>query len=321
MSARFERPRITRVQRRKELNTQPLQPNTRAGGLDSGDERAPDADVPPGDHALEVAARRGIGPLSPAGQQVWHGNARPCVTCGQLVPRNADFCDYCEQELDEDTLEKMRVHAGPWFVLEHVRPFPGVSLDRVIRQIRRGLINETSIVRGPSTDFQWRFAVEAPGLCRYFGKCWNCQEHVAPADAYCRHCLSSLSFERPRGTATTAIPPSPATVAASIAPGPAGLSTTAATPPAAPIYTPRPAVSASAAASDQLRELSAALGRVERNPHDAAWEEPPRIAGIRATWIAVMLIAVVVVVLLFLVESRSDQLPPPPPGIVGLPCL
>lgn len=157
-----------------------------------------DDSMPAGGHALEVAARAGFGPLSPLAQEVWHGQGVPCVSCGQLARRDSSACDYCGQDLSEEMIQKMRQHAGPWFVLEHVRPFPGVSLERVIRQIRRGLITETSIVRGPSNDYQWRFAVETPGLCRYFGKCWCCHGIVTLSDTYCPHCLHFLSFEKPR---------------------------------------------------------------------------------------------------------------------------
>lgn len=153
-------------------------------------------DLPAGNHPLEVAARRGFGPLSPMSAQAWHGQAKPCVSCGQLVERDAAACDACGQDLREEMLEKMRQHAGPWYVLEHLRPFPGVSLERIVRQIRRGLITETSIVRGPATDYQWRFAVETPSLCRYFGRCWNCHHDVSPSDSYCPSCLTHLSFQR-----------------------------------------------------------------------------------------------------------------------------
>ncbi|MFQ5494475.1 MAG: hypothetical protein ACE5EX_03760, partial [Phycisphaerae bacterium] len=115
-------------------------------------------ELPPGNHALEVAARAGFGPLGAAGKEAWHGHARPCVSCGQLVRRNSPECDHCGQDLRAAMLNKMRAHAGPWYVLEHIRPFPGVSLERIILQIRRGLITPTSIVRGPTTDHQWRFA-------------------------------------------------------------------------------------------------------------------------------------------------------------------
>ena len=111
---------------------------------------------------LELAAQRGIGPLSEFGQSVWHGQSKPCVSCGQLVGRAATACDRCGQDLGQDMLEKMQAHAGPWYVQEHVRPFPGVSLERLIRQIRRGVLTRTTVVRGPTTFHQWRFASLSP---------------------------------------------------------------------------------------------------------------------------------------------------------------
>ena len=35
--------------------------------------------------ALERGAERGIGPLSPLSVEVWHGQAQPCVSCGELA--------------------------------------------------------------------------------------------------------------------------------------------------------------------------------------------------------------------------------------------
>ena len=84
------------------------------------DEESPQhcgADLPPGNHPLEIAARRGIGPLSPLAGEIWHGRAEPCVSCGQLVHRGASECDGCGQDLSQAMLEKMRTHAGPWYVL------------------------------------------------------------------------------------------------------------------------------------------------------------------------------------------------------------
>lgn len=286
--------------------------------------------LPPGSHALEVGARRGIGPLSPHGQEVWHGHALPCVSCGQLVPRDASECDQCAQDLTPAMLEKMRAHAGPWYVLEHIRPFPGVSLERIVRQIHRGLITETSIVRGPSTDYQWRFAVETPGLCRYFGRCWSCHEEVSPSDSYCRHCLSYLSFEKPRAT-PNASPPATAAESKDIA------LTTATLPPdqspererrvpeatgrPAPAETPLGATRLPAPAetpSDHLKDLSAVVDRTTLPMHEPIWDEPPRIGGIRATWIAAVLLAIVIVALMFLTQSRSNDAPPRQPAVPGM---
>lgn len=281
-------------------------------------------DLPPGNHPLEIAARKGIGPLSPIGGGVWHGETRPCVSCGQLVKRELHECDECGQDLSPEMIEKMRTHAGPWDILEHVRPFPGVSLDRVVRQVRRGLITETSIVRGPSTEYQWRFAVETPGLCRYFGKCWHCLQPVLPADTHCRACLSYLSFEKPRvgddgphmdrsvaGT-PAATPPTdhdkPKTVP-SFANTPAPLSSTMAT-----------RVEAVPTPSDELRQLSAAVGRADLPAHEPVWDDPPRIGGLRATWIAAGMMVIVVVVLVLVTNARSrPPVPaaPPTPGIVA----
>ncbi|HNQ23648.1 MAG TPA: zinc ribbon domain-containing protein [Phycisphaerae bacterium] len=133
--------------------------------------------------------------MSSAARQVWHGDAVPCVSCGQLVHRDDTTCESCGQDLSEQMLQRMRAHAGPWYVLEHVRPFPGVALERIVRQIRRGVLTDTSIIRGPATHHQWRFAVETPGICRFFDRCWHCHEPITAEQEYCPACLVTLDFE------------------------------------------------------------------------------------------------------------------------------
>ena len=139
-------------------------------------------------NVVELAAQQGIGPMSPLGRRVWHGEARPCASCGHLVRRTDRVCGECGQDLSDDMINKMRNHAGPWYVHEHVRPFPGVSLDRLIRQVRRGVLTRTTVVRGPTTDHQWRFAAETPALSKHLGCCWVCQAAVQPTDAVCSTC-------------------------------------------------------------------------------------------------------------------------------------
>ena len=266
--------------------------------------------MPGGDHPLEVGARIGLGPLSPLAREIWHGHARPCVSCGQLVRRKADYCDSCGQDLSEDMLEKMRAHCGPWYVLEHLRPFPGVSLERIIRQVRRGLITQTSIVRGPSTDYQWRFAVETPGLCRYFGKCWNCHEEASTADIHCRHCLADLTFEVARTPASEAPPAAPvvgepaARAAVRLASSPPDR-TAPPIPPTEPVAVASERdLSPPSTGSEALQHLSAAVNRATVPTHGPVWDDPPRLGGIRATWIAAGLIIVVIVVLMIVAQSR-----------------
>ena len=146
-------------------------------------------------NAVELGARRGIGPLSVHAKLVWHGESRPCVSCGQLVRRTASQCDQCGQVLSGEMIQRMRRHSGPWYVLEHIRPFPGVSKDRLILQIRRGVLTPTTIIRGPATHHQWRFAAETPGFSKYLGVCWACQATVCEDDTACPVCRKNLESD------------------------------------------------------------------------------------------------------------------------------
>ncbi len=235
-------------------------------------------DFPPGDHPLEIAARKGIGPLSQLGQSVWHGDTTPCVSCGQLVSRNAQMCDECEQDLSQQMIAKMKAHSGPWYVLEHVRQFPGVTLDRIVRQIRRGVVNETSIVRGPWTDHQWRFTIETPGLCLFFSRCWQCHADVAPTDTVCHACQVALIYEQQ----TT---PKPVETYVPVA----------ITPISPPI------------GNENLNALSHALtsGKISQQP--PTWNEPSRVGGISTAWIAGSLVVIALVALSVIAQARSSQ--------------
>ncbi len=251
-------------------------------------------DLPPGDHPLEVAARGGMGPLSPLGRAIWHGEAVPCVSCGQLVRRGRRECDHCGQDLSLDMLAKMRAYAGPWYVYEHVRPFPGVTFERLIRQIRRGLLTETSIVRGPATDHQWRFAGETPGLSRYFGRCWNCHGQVTLADSTCPGCRAILLADRP------------------------------ATEPATPALRPSepsslidPDVFDDDGAEPQHPEwlaLKAALEAAPSASHNPVAVAPPNPVGFRTAWIIIGITVMMMAGLLVVVSVRNRLTRAPQPA-------
>jgi hypothetical protein len=272
--------------------------------------------LPPGDHPLEVAARRGFGPLSLRATEVWHGGARPCVTCGQLVLRDGAECEYCGQDLSPEMLERMRAHAGPWYVLEHVRPFPGISLDRVIRQIYRGLITATSIVRGPATDYQWRFAVETPGLCRYFRRCWSCQVEVSLTDARCRSCSAWLMFDPPpsshaagEGAAVLTGQPAHAgaqpSASAAHQEGKAVAVGRATSMPIAPS-------NGGWGTSRQMEMLRAAARQAGAVHRDLSTDDTLRIGGVRVAWIAVVIVATIFLGLIWITQVRSSYVSPAP---------
>jgi hypothetical protein len=90
-------------------------------------------------------------------------------------------------------LKRMARHSGPWFVYDNIKPFPGVSLERIHKLVERGGLTRTSIVRGPSTYFQWRFATETPGVATQLGRCWQCQVELSTdASAECPACQAVL---------------------------------------------------------------------------------------------------------------------------------
>jgi hypothetical protein len=174
-------------------------------------------------------------------------------------------------------LTRMRDFAGPWFVLEHVRPFPGVTCERLVRQARRGVLTRMTIVRGPNTYFQWRFAGETPGLCKFLGVCWSCQSRVRVEHDRCPSCgveLGELTDDARE----------------------AGLNTSQTTAPAA-------------AAPPRLRELSNAVQKVPRTAR--LDDDVPRIGRIRASWIVVAIVIVLVSVLVTVVNLRDADLRSP----------
>lgn len=144
------------------------------------------------EHPLAVGARGGIGPLSEQGKEVWHGQSTPCASCAQLNGRVAAHCAHCGQDLGQAMLSKMAKHSGSWFVYDTARPFPGVSLERMIHLINKSALRPTSIVRGPTTYYQWRFAAETPLICKYLGRCWSCQSPVTAQRNDCPQCKVAL---------------------------------------------------------------------------------------------------------------------------------
>jgi hypothetical protein len=234
--------------------------------------------------ALETAAERGIGPLSPLVAEVWHGRSQPCVSCGELILRTDMVCSQCGQNHSLEMVTKIQAHSGPWYVHEHVRPFPGVNLDRLIRQARRGNLTPTTIVRGPTTYHQWRFAAETPGLSKYVGRCWNCQAAVTENDTYCDNC--DVHLDRPPGELADERPVPPET------------------------------------REDELKRLSMALRSSTVPPPDRSVEADEPVAAPRqartiripVNYVIAALLILAIVALLAVVRLRERSRAPSPPA-------
>ncbi|MCP4590747.1 MAG: hypothetical protein GY842_08380 [bacterium] len=226
--------------------------------------------------ALELGARRGLGPLSSRAEVAWHGDARPCVSCGQLILRTASRCDHCGQLLSGEMVHRMRVHSGPWYVLEHIRPFPGVSLERVILQIRRGVLTQTTIIRGPSTHHQWRFAAETPVISKFLGFCWACQAAVEEADSSCPVCRKDLDTDGEEGLIE-----GDETLEGK------GMS-----------------AGRTSGVSGELSNLSAAVRSGAARRLDA--DEPARVGGIPVRWVIAVLVVLVMAAVYIVAHARRD---------------
>ncbi len=276
--------------------------------------------------AVELAALRGIGPMSPLGMKVWHGESFPCVSCGQLVRRSQIRCSECGEDLSLKMIMKMQAHAGPWYVHEHVRPFPGVTLERLIRQVHRGVLTLTTIVRGPTTYHQWRFAAETPALSKHLGVCWNCQAKVTPEDTHCGVCRVNLN--QPAGLAPGMDPPdqeppldvapAPSTTPREVAAGASspvasgGGGGAAATVPTGPVGAPAVA----AAAPAPTRDTAAEMARLQEALRSSTPAPPPVKGKSFPTGIIIAAIVVATVLGLLAVvklrqRSRTTAVPPP----------
>lgn len=133
-------------------------------------------------------------PSKPGGADAdWRAGRRVCVACGEVFARSETRCPQCLQDHSPEALSRLADFAGNWFVFDPDHPVPGVKLDFLIKQARRGNLTATTIVRGPETKQQWKFAGETPGLAQHVGLCWFCGQQVQPSDPACPSC--HVSFE------------------------------------------------------------------------------------------------------------------------------
>jgi hypothetical protein len=196
-----------------------------------------------------------------------------------------------------------------------VRPFPGVTLDRLIRQVQRGVLTATTIVRGPTTYHQWRYAAETPGLSKHLELCWNCQAKVSPDDTVCSAC--KVNLDHPPGldleadAPTNTGQPPPAVATAPPPPPPPKKSSATPAPVAAPArsaastpFAPSPVARRPQYGANDIERIRAALGASPEKSLD------PPARRVPVAVIIAVIVVLAIVALFAVVQLRGHKQPP-----------
>lgn len=112
-----------------------------------------------------------------------------CPYCGNTQSEPEDRCGACGGYFDSLSLKVTQQHMGPWFIRDRHRPFrPGASYEVIKREIEKGRIKATTILRGPTTRQFWSVARNVPGVAHLLGYCHACGAHCKPNDESCSEC-------------------------------------------------------------------------------------------------------------------------------------
>lgn len=112
-----------------------------------------------------------------------------CPYCGSTQSEPEDRCVACGGFFDNLSLKVTQQHMGPWFVRDRHHPFrPGCSYEVLKKQIERGKVRPTTIVRGPTTRQFWSIARNVPGVAHLLGYCHACGSHVETTAERCPQC-------------------------------------------------------------------------------------------------------------------------------------
>ncbi|MCA9290744.1 MAG: hypothetical protein KDA25_06425 [Phycisphaerales bacterium] len=111
-----------------------------------------------------------------------------CPYCGHAQSAS-ERCSACRGRFEPLSRRATHNAMGPWFVRDLNRPFqPGLSYEMIVREIDRGRITGTSIVRGPTTRQFWTIARRVPGIAHLCGYCHECDGKVDPSELRCPRC-------------------------------------------------------------------------------------------------------------------------------------
>jgi len=114
-----------------------------------------------------------------------------CQSCGKEFPGEGILCPLCSAG---SALKKAAAQKeGVWSVLgDGTKMLAGLDFEEVLGMVRMGEITRYTTVKGPSTDYEWKYASETPRLCRYLNICHNCGARVETGQVFCHVCGEDL---------------------------------------------------------------------------------------------------------------------------------
>ena len=121
-----------------------------------------------------------------------------CPLCGETQYEQS-VCKQCAARLDPDGLLLAEASFGPWYLRDEDQPFsPGMTYDILIRKVRDGVIENYTLLRGPTTRQLWKVANRVPGIAHLLGRCHACREHIDPKSLSCTTCGEAFGGYRDR---------------------------------------------------------------------------------------------------------------------------
>lgn len=116
-----------------------------------------------------------------------------CPYCGHLQS-GAEECEQCKGLFEPLSRQATQNSMGPWQLRDAAKPFaPGFSFDVLKMMVARGRITSASIIRGPTTNQFWSFAIDVPGVAVLLGRCHSCRGSVSAEEYMCRACGAVLT--------------------------------------------------------------------------------------------------------------------------------
>ena len=121
-----------------------------------------------------------------------------CPLCGETQYEQS-VCKQCAARLDPDGLLLAEASFGPWYIRDEDLPFsPGMTYDILIRKVRDGVIENYTLLRGPTTRQLWKVANRVPGIAHLLGRCHACREHIDSNSRSCTSCGEAFGGYRDR---------------------------------------------------------------------------------------------------------------------------